>query len=93
MPGLPRNTNAKPMNKTEDIAEKDDDLLPEYDLQHLRVRKFGPGRKTFAGHGVVLAPDVAAIFPDSNSVNEALRFLMRVTRDSDPSSRMERKEP
>jgi len=81
------------MNKTEDCAEKDDDLLPEYDLQKLRVRKFGPGRKTFAGHGVVLAPDVAAIFPDSNSVNEALRFLVRVTRDSGRSSRIERKEP
>jgi len=81
------------MNKTEDCAEKDDDLLSEYDLQKLRVRKFGPGRKTFAGHGVVLAPDVAAIFPDSNSVNEALRFLVRVTRDSGPASRIERKEP
>lgn len=62
----------------------DDELLPEYDLRKLRVRKFGPGRTSFAGHGVVLAPDVAAVFPDSNSVNEALRFLMRITRDHLP---------
>lgn len=81
------------MNKTEDVAEKNDDLFPEYDLQKLGVRKFGPGRKTFVGHGVVLAPDVAAIFLDSNSVNKALRFLMRVTRDSGPSYRIKRKEP
>ena len=67
------------MKKTE---ATDDELLPEYDLRSLRVRKFGPGRTSFAGHGVVLAPDVAAVFPDSNSVNEALRFLMRVTRES-----------
>lgn len=58
----------------------EDDLLPEYDLESLRVRKFGPSRKTFPQHGVVLAPDVASVFPDSNSVNEALRFLMRVAQ-------------
>ena len=66
------------MKKTESIPE--DDLLPEYDLKSLRVRKYGPDRTSFPQHGVVLAPDVASVFPDSNSVNEALRFLMRVTR-------------
>lgn len=29
---------------------------------------------------VVLAPDVARVFPDSQSVNEALRVLARVAR-------------
>ncbi len=29
---------------------------------------------------VLLSPDVAAVFPDSDSVNEALRTLIRVTR-------------
>jgi len=66
------------------IAEEDD-LLPEYDLQSLRVRKFGPSRKSFPQHGVVLAPDVASVFPDSNSVNEALRFLMRVAQSGESS--------
>jgi len=28
---------------------------------------------------VSLAPDVAAAFPDSEAVNETLRFLMRIT--------------
>ncbi|MBK1700988.1 hypothetical protein CKO41_16490 [Thiococcus pfennigii] len=66
------------MKKSKEIDE--DELLPEYDLKSLRIRKFGPSRKGFPTHGVVLEPDVADIFPDSNSVNEALRFLMRVTK-------------
>ena len=61
-------------------SSQEDDLLPEYDLKALHVRKFGPARGTFPQHGVVLAPDVASAFPDSNSVNEALRFLLRVTK-------------
>lgn len=80
------------MKKDGDVADKGEDLLLEYDLRKLRVRKFGPGRTSFAGHGVVLAPDVAAVFPDSNAVNEALRFLMRVTRETGGSVRFERKD-
>ncbi|MCF7977246.1 MAG: hypothetical protein K9L82_04410 [Chromatiaceae bacterium] len=68
------------MKKTN--LQEDDDLLPEYDLKRLRVRKFGPGRTHFPRHGVVLEPDVAARFPDSISVNEALRFLMRSAKDN-----------
>lgn len=29
-----------------------------------------------------LEPDVAKMFPSADAVNEALRFLMRVTRDN-----------
>jgi hypothetical protein len=29
---------------------------------------------------VVLAPDVAAVFPDAQSVNDALRALMQIAR-------------
>ncbi len=31
---------------------------------------------------VVLAPDVAAVFPDADSVNEALRLLVKAARQS-----------
>ena len=62
----------------------DDELRPEYDLRSLRVRKVGPKRKSFSGRSVQLEPDVAAIFPDSESVNEALRFLIRITREHKP---------
>ena len=39
------------------------------------MRKFGPARKQF-GNFVKLEPDVAAIFPDDVTVNEALRGLI-----------------
>ena len=63
----------------------DDELRPEYDLRSLRVRKVGPKRKNFRGQSIQLEPDVAAVFPDSESVNEALRFLIRVTREHKPT--------
>jgi hypothetical protein len=59
----------------------EDELRPEYDLSALRVRKLGPGRKRF-GAVVRLEPDVAEAFPDANSVNEALRFLIRITKEN-----------
>jgi len=59
----------------------EDDLRPEYDLSTLRVRKLGPGRKSF-GDVVKLEPDVAGAFPNADAVNEALRFLIRVTKEN-----------
>lgn len=59
----------------------EDELRPEYDLKSLRVRKVGPQRAGF-GNFVQLAPDVAEMFPDAESVNEALRFLIRITREN-----------
>jgi hypothetical protein len=66
------------MKKVE--TETGDELRPEYDLKSLRVRKLGPGRKSFGGV-VRLEPDVAEVFPDADAVNEALRFLIRVTKE------------
>lgn len=54
-----------------------DELKPEYDLNSLKVRKVGEGRKLL--NQVQLDVDVAKVFPDSKSVNEALRFLIRIT--------------
>ena len=62
-------------------TEMEDELRPEYDLRSLRVRKVGPERKSFGGPTVRLEPDVAEVFPDSDSVNEALRFLIKITRE------------
>ena len=62
-------------------VEQEDDLRPEYDLRSLRVRRLGPGRKSFGRQIVRLEPDVAEVFPDADAVNEALRFLIRVTKD------------
>ena len=61
--------------------EMNDELRPEYDLKSLRVRKLGPERKSFGGT-IRLEPDVAEVFPDADSVNEALRFLIRITKEN-----------
>ncbi len=63
-------------------SETEDDLRPEYDLKSLRVRKVGPQRTEFGGQLIQLAPDVSEVFPDAESVNEALRFLIRVTQEN-----------
>jgi hypothetical protein len=65
-----------------DKSEMEDDLRTEYDLKSLRVRRLGSGRRSFGETTVRLEPDVAAMFPDADAVNEALRFLIRVMHDN-----------
>jgi hypothetical protein len=60
----------------------DDELRSEYDLKSLQVRRLGSGRRSFGEITVRLEPDVAAMFPDADAVNEALRFLIRVMHDN-----------
>jgi hypothetical protein len=72
------------MKKVE--AEIEDELEPEYDLKSLRVRRLGPERKSF-GDIVRLEPDVVEAFPDADSVNEALRSLIRVSKNKAPNIR------
>ncbi len=62
-------------------VEPENNLRPEYDLPTLRVRKLGPGRKSF-GDVIRLEPDVADVFPDADAVNQALRFLIRITKEN-----------
>lgn len=71
------------MKKVE--TDINDELRPEYDLRSLRVRKLGSRRKSFAGV-VRLEPDVAEVFPDAEAVNEALRFLIRITKENQHTS-------
>jgi hypothetical protein len=76
--------------------EVDDDMLPEYDFskgvrgKHYRAYRAGT-------NVVLLEPDVAAAFNDSTSVNEALRLLMKVAKQSiparRPNNRMQRTRP
>ena len=63
-----------------DHSELDDELLPEYDLKSLRVRKLGSGRKSFGSEIVRLEPDVAEMFPSADAVNEALRLLIQISQ-------------
>ena len=64
--------------------EDEDDLRDEYDFNSLQVVARGPGRKQPHRLTVELAPDVAEMFPDTAAVNEALRFLTRITKGSTP---------
>ncbi len=58
-----------------------DELEPEYDLSKLQVRKVGAGRKLLQENAITLDVDVAKVFPDLESVNQALRFLIRITAE------------
>jgi len=73
--------SCRPNNRMQMGSDTEDDLQPEYDLKNLQVRKVGYPRTGFGGY-VQLAPDVAVLFPDAKAVNEALRFLIRITRRS-----------
>ena len=67
-------------------TDKNDELRPEYELKNLKVRRIGPGRRRF-GDVVRLEPDVAKAFPNADSVNEALRSMIRVSKDKAPNIR------
>jgi len=64
------------------VPSKSDDLRPEYDLSRLRggVRGKYYERATAGTTLVLLEPDVAEAFPDGQTVNQALRALMKVAR-------------
>ncbi|MBN3879847.1 MAG: hypothetical protein HWQ42_26940 [Nostoc sp. JL23] len=61
-------------------------LRSEYDLKNLKVRKFGPERNSFGKTTICLEPYVAEVFPNTDAVNEALRFLIRVVQDNQVSA-------
>ncbi len=67
------------------INEKNDDMLPEYDFSQAKRGKYS---KRFPNDVVMvtLAPDVAAAFPDADSVNEALRVLIKAANKVAPAA-------
>lgn len=68
---------------------RSDDLRPEYDLARLKggVRGKYYQQATAGTNLVLLEPDVARAFPDSSSVNRALRLLHEVATSSSSRSR------
>lgn len=64
-------------------VDENDELLPEYDLDYSKskpnhfAKKYKRMKRT-----VLLDSDVAEDFPNSESVNEALRFLIRITKEN-----------
>ena len=68
---------------TKNVIQSDsDDLRPEYDLSQLKggVRGKYFNRATAGTTLVLLEADVAAAFPDAESVNQALRALAKIAR-------------
>jgi len=58
----------------------DDELRPEYDLSQLKggIRGKYAQRCKEGTNLILLAPDVAEVFKDNESVNEALRLLIKI---------------
>ncbi|MDQ3323605.1 MAG: hypothetical protein M3525_14405 [Acidobacteriota bacterium] len=65
------------------MPNKKEEMSPKYNLDYSKAKpnrfaeKYGQTQRT-----VVLDSDVAENFPSAESVNEALRFLVRVTREN-----------
>jgi hypothetical protein len=57
---------------------RSDDLRPEYDLSRLKrgVRGKYVRRATAGANLVLIEPELTGVFPDSESVNRALRLLV-----------------
>jgi hypothetical protein len=58
----------------------EDELRSEYDLKTLKVRKMGADCRKLGETVIRLDKDVAEIFTSAESVNEALRFLITITK-------------
>jgi hypothetical protein len=78
--------NGKNMRKARSKRQREE-MMPEYDFSG-GVRGKYAGRLTKDTVMVVLAPDVAEVFPDPDAVNKALRALSEIIRDR---SKMPRK--
>jgi len=66
-------------HKTKKSAADADTMRPEYDFSNA-VRGVTAVRYAQGTNVVLLDPDVAQLFPDSRTVNEALRTLTRLGR-------------
>ena len=63
--------------KKKESNERDPEMLDEYDFSG-GVRGKHAARYAQGSNVVVLDPDVAEVFPDSESVNKALRVLAEI---------------
>jgi hypothetical protein len=70
------------MKKKTEKRERSEELRREYDLSKLKggVRGKYVARYRAGTNLVLLSPDVAAYFPDEQSVNTALRTLIHGTK-------------
>jgi hypothetical protein len=74
--------------KTKHDIEDNDEIREEYDFASMKGGIRGKYAKAFdqSATTILLDSDVAEIFPDSQSVNEALRTLARALRKRDDNA-------
>lgn len=81
---LPNSTAEAPQpieTAPQPIEADEDGMLPEYDFDYSKaIRNPYAGKITSRSKSVTLAPDVAAVFVDSDAVNTALRSLIAVAQ-------------
>jgi hypothetical protein len=74
--------------KKESAAKRGDDMRKEYDLSKLEGVRGKYYRRATAGTNLVLIePDLATMFPDSEAVNRALRVLAEAAQTASASKR------
>ena len=71
------------MNKAPAQPE-DDEMLEEYDFSN-GVRGKYAQRYAAGTNVIILDPDLVELFPNSEAVNEALRLLVRLARQTVPN--------
>ncbi len=77
--------------KMESKHDLEDELCPEYDFSKMKggVRGKYVDRYRAGTNLVLLEPDVAQVFPTSDSVNDALRLLMQIAQRQKPNNALE----
>lgn len=75
--------------KKESAVKRGDDMRKEYDLSKLPggVRGKYYRRATAGTNLVLIEPDLATMFPDSDAVNRALRLLAEAARTEGAAKR------
>jgi hypothetical protein len=73
------------MSSSRKQLAKDEDMRKEYDFTHAVRGKYA-NRFPKDVVMVTLAPDVAAAFPDAESVNQALRVLLKAAKKVAPAA-------
>ena len=73
------------MSSSRKQVAKDEDMRKEYDFTHAVRGKYA-NRFPKDVVMVTLAPDVAAAFPDAESLNQALRVLLKAAKKVSPAA-------
>lgn len=76
-------------------SRTEDEMRPEYDLEKLGkgVRGKYHDLAVAGTNHVMLDPDVAAVFPDADSVNRALRLLIQIAASNVPAAKDQPRRP